>query len=490
VAKDNKGATTEGPVWSFRTINIPPTQPSNPNPQNGAQNVPKTLTLTWESKSNIGGKLKFDIYFGKEKNPPLYKKGHQENRITIEGLESGTEYYWKIVTIDEDGTSSEGPVWSFKTINQVPSKPVLLSPTNASSGIPAKTEISWKPSQDPDGDEITYYVYIGTNPRELREHAKVKEPKFLFDGSNAVTYYWQIKASDEKGGVSESEIWQFTTRNPSFTLMMSEWYRYEPIPAYFYVDATILDKIIGSQPVSGLQIPLAVKNDSIHYSYLLISLAINPSEVPYGQERLGLLQLSGFGELRNKQETLGLSGEFELVLYSSGFSLGQVLTSVNLIGDGFALSGKIGLLRFNSEPLKLTGQNYSTGLKADFVRKDFSISFDYTITFQGDVNKKTEIYTLQGQIMPLYNLEQRNTLMRTFLIGGSVSLVNDYSNNQMRQSTIFELFVNKLLFMSFRFRQMYLGDGRVYSEIFIGIGMFINDESFREGLYSYPFTRY
>jgi len=131
VAKDNQGATTTGPVWSFTTevavANNPPNQPTSPNPGNGAINQPTSLTLTWSCSDPDGDPLTYDVYFGTSGNPPLVSGNQTGTGYNPGQLNNSTTYYWKIVAKDNHGASTSSPIWNFTTINQDTIPPQLLT---------------------------------------------------------------------------------------------------------------------------------------------------------------------------------------------------------------------------------------------------------------------------------------------------------------------------------------------------------------------------
>jgi len=97
--------------------------------------------------------------------------------------------------------------------NLPPLVPELILPENFAEEQDIQMTLNWSCS-DPDGDSIKYDIYLGTSsPPELLVNAW-GDNTYTTDTLNAdTTYYWRIKAIDDKGGYSESQIWQFKTFN-------------------------------------------------------------------------------------------------------------------------------------------------------------------------------------------------------------------------------------------------------------------------------------
>jgi len=127
VAKDNKGATTEGSEWKFTTqSNREPNTPSNPSPSNNATNQPLTVTLSWNCSDPDGDALTYDVYFGTSSNPTTEISNNQSGKtFSKNNLSAGTMYFWKVVAKDSKGATTEGPVWKFTT-SSVPEGMVLV----------------------------------------------------------------------------------------------------------------------------------------------------------------------------------------------------------------------------------------------------------------------------------------------------------------------------------------------------------------------------
>lgn len=175
------------------------------------------------------------------------------------GHESRDEEYSKYYDIIGDACS------------QAPADFTLLYPKDGSTGIPTSTDFRWNSTTDPDGDDLTYALwycedslFAGCTAYTPPETAKL-DPKaallgliFLLpallllpssrkkgiallliiafgvfslsftyacgsssdtDTNETVTclksktkYYWKVVASDEKGGITHTDTWSFTTK--------------------------------------------------------------------------------------------------------------------------------------------------------------------------------------------------------------------------------------------------------------------------------------
>jgi hypothetical protein len=105
---------------------------TDPNPSNGAENVPLAQTLSWTV--NDPNAAYFDLYLATVNDPnlstPANKKLSLEPITTTSyspTLDYSTPYYWKVDVYEPntapgatDYTMIAGPVWSFTTIGQAP----------------------------------------------------------------------------------------------------------------------------------------------------------------------------------------------------------------------------------------------------------------------------------------------------------------------------------------------------------------------------------
>ncbi len=102
-------------------------------------------------------------------------------------------------------------------VDEVPTQPPVSPfgeiPDDGAVDRPVTTDLSWQCS-DPDGDDLTYNLYLDTEyPPERLEGERLDETSFdpgVLQG-DTTTYYWRVDAVDAHGATTEGPVWQFTT---------------------------------------------------------------------------------------------------------------------------------------------------------------------------------------------------------------------------------------------------------------------------------------
>jgi len=215
-ANDGKD-TTIGSRWYFETMaeDIPPTQPVNPIPANGSTDVDLNQHFYWYCFDVDGDEMSYDFYLDTEADPQLWAQDLPAEEITVTELEGHTMYYWKIIAKSKDLTT-EGPIWCFETEygNCLPDLPNDPSPQDGANDISINTELTWDCS-DPEGDDLTYDIYLGTDPDPQLEIEGCDDLSYEpADLEPSTIYYWRIAVHDAENCV-EGPIWQFTTGAPN-----------------------------------------------------------------------------------------------------------------------------------------------------------------------------------------------------------------------------------------------------------------------------------
>ena len=220
VAIDEYGLITSGPIWILTTEeNFPPYPPSNPNPPDGATNVSPSC-LSWICiDPNLCDIVTYDVYFGEEiEDPPLVKENNNSTIYCPTGnWKFNTTYTWRIVAWDSCGLNASGPIWTFRTIeNLPPNEPSSPSPPDGAKCVPIDINLSWIGGDPNPFDYVTFDVYFGvTNPPTLKAN-NLNKP--IYDPPGYLlplkVYYWKVVAWDSGGLFTEGPIWKFTTKSP------------------------------------------------------------------------------------------------------------------------------------------------------------------------------------------------------------------------------------------------------------------------------------
>ncbi len=157
--------------------------------------------------------------------------------ITVKAKASGTHWIYYRSAMAPSGTVWEGPWYrdpsSSSTSDQQgfpvykigvsivtpqnhpPNMPSNPSPPDSAINQSTSVMLSWA-GGDPDGDEVLYYVYLGTSTPPPSRGGIIMTSFPVEDLNPNTTYYWQIVASDELSRTpaarTYSPIWSFTTR--------------------------------------------------------------------------------------------------------------------------------------------------------------------------------------------------------------------------------------------------------------------------------------
>jgi len=212
-AHDGRRESNWSEALSIIIENHPPNEPRNPIPPNGTTYVNINTTISWYCNDPDGDDLTFDVYFGTS-SPPLKVSSNQSNVTYDPGiLDFDTSYYWKIVAWDEFNYSTDGPIWSFTTEENVPPyEPNNPNPQDGATDVTIYKILNWTGGDPNVGDPVTYDVYLGTNsppPLVAEDLTNGSYDPGIMDLDT--TYYWQIISEDSGGLISEGQIWSFTT---------------------------------------------------------------------------------------------------------------------------------------------------------------------------------------------------------------------------------------------------------------------------------------
>jgi len=207
VSWDNHKASTPGPTWDFTTESAPnnsPYEPYDPDPSNHTTGVDIDYNLGWTGGDpDSGDTVTYDVYFGTTLSPPKIVSNQSETSYDPGTMDYGQTYYWKIVSWDNNGASTSGPIWDFTT----------ESAYDGETGVDIDYNLGWTGGDPDSGDTVTYDVYFGTSsppPQVVSNQSEtIYNPGVLNYGA---TYYWQIVSWDNHGASTSGPEWNFTVQ--------------------------------------------------------------------------------------------------------------------------------------------------------------------------------------------------------------------------------------------------------------------------------------
>ena len=157
---NSNGNIQNGGDW-LPLVNIPPYEPTNPDPANGATEVETNAVLYWTGGDpDPGNTITYDVYFDTT-NPPTTKVSANQSGTSYNpgSMNLTTTYYWRIVAWDNRGASTEGLIWSFATGGNMPPDAPLISGRKV--GGVGKTYSYVFLTGDPDYDDVYYFIFWG-----------------------------------------------------------------------------------------------------------------------------------------------------------------------------------------------------------------------------------------------------------------------------------------------------------------------------------------
>ncbi|MBM3322873.1 hypothetical protein FJY69_05295, partial [candidate division WOR-3 bacterium] len=118
VARDNHGATSEGPLWRFTTrANQAPNRPRSPRPDSNAAAQLLRPVLGWTGGDPDSlDEVRYDIYLGIAEPLPMIDSGRLVDSLVLpRRLKYDSVYLWRVAARDNHLAQTQGPTWRFRT---------------------------------------------------------------------------------------------------------------------------------------------------------------------------------------------------------------------------------------------------------------------------------------------------------------------------------------------------------------------------------------
>jgi len=189
---------------------------SNPSPNNGTTGVSRTKDLSWVGSDPDNDNLTYYIYFGTNSTPnsnDLVSSNQNETTYDLGVLGYYTRYYWKIVTKDEHGVNTSGPIWNFRTVRKssggggsLPDenqKPVADANGPYNGVIGEAITFDGSSSYDSDaGDSITSYSWTFGDGAE----GNGKKPTHIYTTGGTYSISLTVKDSYDESDIDYTSV--------------------------------------------------------------------------------------------------------------------------------------------------------------------------------------------------------------------------------------------------------------------------------------------
>jgi len=211
--------TTQSDTWSFTTCcaNMPPDEPIDPLPSDGATGVGLNPTLSVEVNDPDSDSMAVrfynasdDSFIGIDDNVVSSDRAY----VIWSSLSPSVTYSW--YTIADDGEyTTQSDTWSFTTdsVNNAPLQPTNPIPSDGATGVGLNPTLSVEVN-DPDSDTMTVYFYDASDSSLIGLDDDVISGERAYTTWNGLspstTYSWYAVADDGEYS-TQSITWTFTT---------------------------------------------------------------------------------------------------------------------------------------------------------------------------------------------------------------------------------------------------------------------------------------
>jgi alpha-tubulin suppressor-like RCC1 family protein len=180
----------------YLILGVPPPAPILLSPANNAINQSTSLTLKWAAAATATGyqcQVSTDPTFAT--NIIINDLALTDTTDAIKGLGNSTVYYWHVKSYSSAGYSSFSVIDTFSTIAKPPDKPVLVSPINNATNLPATdtlvctkalgaSQYHWQVRTDLNFSSVNGFVVDDSTSDTMR----------VVTLSSGTKYYWQVQS--------------------------------------------------------------------------------------------------------------------------------------------------------------------------------------------------------------------------------------------------------------------------------------------------------
>lgn len=315
------GSSKQGPRVTIpitvSSVNDPP-RARLESPGSGTVQDALNVTLSWKwwDTDDELANITFDLYFGIDALPKLYRSDIEELKYTVTDLMDFTTYYWTVLPGDDEdeGVCSSG-VWNL-TVDSLLNIPKILlkGPADGTVIDVLQVNLSWEIMNNPTGIPLSYKIMMGPAPDNLSSRYITKSTEYVVkDLQPSTDYYWSVIPYTARGDgicLSVPSVWKFSTGDVAvhrMEIQISVTYLAVPVVESKIINFTLTNT--GNRPLSVSITPdgnisqfVEVENSvrvPVGESVLVEVTITNPGTIPIGAYTIDLLLVHEAG-LPNK----------------------------------------------------------------------------------------------------------------------------------------------------------------------------------------------
>lgn len=211
------GGFWDGTINRSAILNITAPVPNVPNlivPANNAVNVSIMPSLRWTKVSSaLFYKLQVATDAGFTNLVFTDSTLTDTTRTLTAALENNRTYYWRVAAKNATGMGAFSVTWSFRTIIEKPTVPVLALPLNNATGLIQPVTLKWRGALRVEKYELLVSTSNTFGTIIHRDTLLTDTSKAIFGLGNNIVFYWKVRAKNA-GGISDwSDIWNFKTKD-------------------------------------------------------------------------------------------------------------------------------------------------------------------------------------------------------------------------------------------------------------------------------------
>lgn len=212
-AGNEAGRSEFSETWKFETLGIPDI-PVLESPSNGKKDLEVNPKLMWKIAAGADS-YRLQVSKSKDFSQNIVDNSNLlETSLTIQNLEEGITYYWRVRATNIAGNSAYSPTWEFSTEKPIkaPTAPILVSPTSGTILTIDNIALEWKPVVDAERYQVQVSKFSNFSQSIVFNSNSITTNTVALESlePNQV-YFWRVMAINIVGTSPYSAVWNFIT---------------------------------------------------------------------------------------------------------------------------------------------------------------------------------------------------------------------------------------------------------------------------------------